>query len=416
MKNGWKKIQFEYIYKEPSRNGLTRPRKVRGKGYKMVNMGELFRHDRINNPPMELVPMNKKEIENYSLKKGDLLFARQSLVASGAGKCSIIKSVPEITTFESHLIRVRLNTSIANPFFYYYYFNSPPGFGKIQSIVNQVAAAGIRGSELAKLIIDLPPKQVQDKVTCLLSDYDDLIENNSKRIRILEKIAKMIYEEWFEKFRFPGHQNIKMVDSELGFIPEGWNIIGIYNFSDIKFGYPFKSKLFTEDSKLKPVVRIRDIQNNKTNTYTNEDVTEEYAIHKKDILIGMDGIFHMCLWSNSKSYLNQRVARLRPKDGMSYFFLYYSIRPNILRLNNEIVGTTVQHLSQKDFKNMIIIKPSSKILNEFNKITYNILNEIILLRAKNINLQKTRDLLLPKLINGEIDVSDLNINIPEEDA
>ena len=222
--NNWINIPFEDLYAEPSRNGLNRPRRVRGNGYRMVNMGELFACDRIRDLEMDLVPMNEAEKEKYSLKQGDLLFARQSLVAEDAGKCSIILETPQLTTFESHLIRVRLNERKAAPLFYYYYFVSPQGKSNVQSLVMQVAAAGIRGSELARLRIPLPPVLKQQKIASILSAYDDLIENNTRRIKILEEMAQMLYREWFVNFRFPNHENVKMIESELGLIPEGWEM------------------------------------------------------------------------------------------------------------------------------------------------------------------------------------------------
>jgi len=192
----------------------------------MVNMGEIFAYDRINNPKMELVEMNDKELGSFSLKRGDLLFARQSLVVEGAGKCSIVLEVPETTTFESHLIRVRLDPTKVDSKFYYYYFQSYVGKGKIRSLVNQVAAAGIRGSELAKLPIHYLPLEQQRKIADILSAYDDLIENNTRRVELLEGMARALYREWFVEFRFPGHGALE------GGVPQGWTAgrLGDYCF------------------------------------------------------------------------------------------------------------------------------------------------------------------------------------------
>ena len=132
------------------------------------------------------------------------MFARQSLKLEGAGKCSIVLSTPEITTFESHLIRVRLDKSKVDPLFYYYYFSSDAGKGNVQSLVYQVAAAGLRGSELAKLPIPYPPLSIQRRIAAILSAYDDLIEVNQQRIDALEAAAQALYREWFVEFRFPG--------------------------------------------------------------------------------------------------------------------------------------------------------------------------------------------------------------------
>src|SRR5689334_21589738 len=127
---------FEELFSIPLRNGLTRPKAVRGSGTKMINMGEMFAYSRIRNIHADRDPFLEKE-ENYLLENGDLLFARQSLVLSGAGKCSIFIGDNEPVTYEGHIIRARLNKEIADPFFYYYFFNSPIGRSAIEGIVDQ---------------------------------------------------------------------------------------------------------------------------------------------------------------------------------------------------------------------------------------------------------------------------------------
>jgi len=172
----WETVPFEKLYAESSRNGLSRSKADRGQGYKMVNMGELFAYSRISNEDMERVQMSLDEIRNFSLVSGDLLFARQSLVASSVGKCSIFLDVKETTTFESHIIRVRLNKKSTVPDFYFHLFNSDFGFSAIRSLVTQIAAAGIRGSELARILVPLPPTlEEQRAIADALSEVDDQI-------------------------------------------------------------------------------------------------------------------------------------------------------------------------------------------------------------------------------------------------
>lgn len=143
-------VKLYELLQSPSRNGLTKPKAIRGSGVKMIAMGEIFANSildtRIN---MDRVPINEKELKNYSIQPQDILFARQSLVLDGAGKCVIVKNIVEQTVFESHLIRI--NQKKANPYFIYYLFNSSLGKNKIRSITEQVAAAGIRGSDLIKI-------------------------------------------------------------------------------------------------------------------------------------------------------------------------------------------------------------------------------------------------------------------------
>lgn len=175
-----KQVQFEEVLKEPIRNGLTKPKAIRGSGVKMISMGEIFAHNRISKIAMDRVPVTDKEFSNCSIKAGDLLFARQSLVLDGAGKCSIVTEVTEDTVFESHLIRARIDGKKANPYFLYYYFNSHEGRENIKTIVEQVAAAGIRGSDLIKLWIPCPDIDIQNQVASILDTVDRKIELNRK--------------------------------------------------------------------------------------------------------------------------------------------------------------------------------------------------------------------------------------------
>ena len=179
-------VRFGELYDIPSSNGVSRPRSVRGEGFHMINMGELFAYNIINEMPMDRVKLSEAEQAKFLVCPNDLLFARQSLVASGAGKCSIVNNIIEPTTFESHLIRVRLKKCY-NSRYYYYLFSLP--YNPIKTIVNQCAQAGIRGSELVKIKVPLPTKDVQDKIACILSTYDDLIEKNNRKIEILQDLS-----------------------------------------------------------------------------------------------------------------------------------------------------------------------------------------------------------------------------------
>lgn len=192
---------FEALFEAPIRNGLTKPKSVRGEGYKMINMGELFRFSRIKNVQMDRVPLNDKEKATSMVKIGDLLFARQSLVRDGAGQCSIFLGDDEDVCFESHLIRCRLNNEISNPLFYYYYFSSRLGKVAIDAIVEQGAgAAGIRGSDLAKVLVPDVEKCHQDKIAKILNQLDCKIELNDQINQTLELLAQAIFKSWFIDF------------------------------------------------------------------------------------------------------------------------------------------------------------------------------------------------------------------------
>ena len=191
----WEKDTFENLYLIPSKNGLTKPSSIRGSGYKMINMGELFENDKIGNIPMALVPLSDAEKSNNKVEVGDLLFARQSLVISGAGKNSIVVETNEYTTFESHLIRVRLNTAKANALFYHYYLNMP--FSPVKSIINYANQAGIKGSDLAKIHVVVPSIEEQKAIVAKIEEEEKYVNACQTLIEInKQKISDKIKSIW----------------------------------------------------------------------------------------------------------------------------------------------------------------------------------------------------------------------------
>ena len=238
---------FGELFAEPTRNGLNRPKAVRGSGVKIASMGELFAHSRLCNVPMERVPLSPSEAEKFLLEDGDLLFARQSLVLEGAGKCSLFLGDDEPVTFESHVTRVRLDPRKAHPGYYFYYLQSHHGQSAIRSIVEQGAgASGIRGSDLATLQVQWQPLPTQRAIAHVLGTLDDKIELNRRMNETLEAMARALFKSWFVDFdpvlakidgRWRPGESLpglpadlyhlfpdRLVDSELGEIPEGWEV------------------------------------------------------------------------------------------------------------------------------------------------------------------------------------------------
>ena len=231
----------------------------------------------------------------------------------------------------------------------------------------------------------------------------------TQRIRILEEMAQALYREWFVKFRFPGHENVEMVESELGLVPEGWGVKNLFDIADVTYGFPFKSKLFTAEPVGKAVIRIRDLKTNGTKTYTTQETLQKYIVKDGDLLVGMDGDFHMCKWAGGEACLNQRVVRFRPKHTLPAYCLFLALEKPIHYFDSTIVGTTVAHLGDKNLKSIQLVIPPPHTLCFVQDIFDALFNLEINLRIKNTTLRRTRDLLLPKLISCEVDVSNLEI-------
>ena len=390
----WDKIKFSNLYSIESKNGLTKPSRVRGSGYKMINMGELFSYDRIYDIPMELVPLTEREKCSSKVESGDLLFARQSLVLEGAGKCSIVMDVSPLTVFESHLIRVRLDSKRANPLFYYYYFKSPQS--PIKSIVSQCAQSGIRGSDLGELSVDFPVLEIQNRIANILSNYDDLIENNQKQIKLLEEAAQRLYKEWFVDLRFPGYENTPVING----VPQGWKRERLVDIADVQYGFAFDGSLFNSDGNGMPIIRIRNIPDGITKDYTTEEADEQYIVKNGDIVVGMDGEFHINSWSGADAYLVQRTCRIKPHNSGMNGYLLQAIYEPIKFFESTVVGATVAHLGKKHIDTITIFTAPEEMYKPFQQY----FNKRQLLSNQNQRLAEARDRLLPKLMSGELEV------------
>lgn len=159
----------------------------------MVNMGEAFAYDVIRDQECELAPLTDAERIRFLLDEGDLLFVRQSLKYEGAGRCVYVGAGSGSRTWESHLIRARLNSKVADSRFYFYYFRSPRGRKNIETIVHQVAAAGIRGSDLQGLLVPCPPLREQEAMADVLCALDDKIAVNERIAATTRELGLALY-------------------------------------------------------------------------------------------------------------------------------------------------------------------------------------------------------------------------------
>lgn len=404
----WKNVKVEDILLVPSRNGLTKPSAIRGKGVKMIAMGELFAHPIIRDIETDRVPVTEKELQSSNIEVDDLLFARQSLSLEGAGKCSIIKEVKEPTVFESHLIRLRINKKLADSWFVYYYFNSYKGKHSIQNIVNQVAAAGIKGSDLVKLVIPLPPLDIQKGISSTLFDFDDKIAVNRRICENLEAQAQALFKHWF--IDFAPFKNGKFVESELGMIPEGWRVGKFTDIFDLGSGGTPKTseKLYWEDGSI-PFFSPKDV-NGVYCFDTEKHITEKGLNNCSSSLYSKNTIFITCRGTVGKiamaavpMAMNQSNYAILSNKGYSHYFAYLMTVSIVKKLKFKANGAVFDAITSKDFKEQIII-PNLNVVNRFDSIIQPIFDNILNIGFENLRLSTLRDALLPKLMSGQIKV------------
>jgi type I restriction enzyme, S subunit len=276
-------------------------------------------------------------------------------------------------------------------------------------IINTAQGAANQASITLESILGykflLPPLPTQRRIASILSAYDELIEVNNQRIKLLEETARQLYKEWFVRMRFPEYKKAKFVKG----VPEGWEVKSLYDIAEVTYGFPFQSELFNDKGEGIPVIRIRDLIEGSISTFTTEIADEKYYAEDGDILVGMDGDFHYCKWAAGRVWINQRNVRFRPlpKSNISRYFLYHVTKPHIEFLNEIIVGTTVAHLSATDLKKMKLLIPNEELLSAFKQISEPIYEQEIVLKQQNTQLRQIRDRLLPRLVSGKLAVKPL---------
>ena len=265
-----------------------------------------------------------------------------------------------------------------------------------KKISQGAAQDNLSWEKLSTILFPAPPIEVQTKIADILSTYDNLIENNKKQIKLLEEAAQRLYKEWFVDLRFPGHENVKIVNG----VPEGWMRERLVDLVDVQYGYAFDGSLFNTAKNGMPIIRIRNIPSGNTGDYTTEEADSQYVIHNGDILVGMDGEFHFNSWSGPDAYLVQRTCSFRPHNSEMRGYLLQAIHAPIKYFENTVVGATVAHLGKKHIDTINVLTCPTNLYVPFQ--SYYERRQLLL--NQNWLLAEARDRLLPKLMSGEIEV------------
>jgi type I restriction enzyme, S subunit len=387
-------VSFEELFSKPLRNGLTRPKAVRGSGTKMINMGELFAHTRIKNIQADRVPLSKVE-DSYLLEEGDLLFARQSLVLAGAGKCSIFICDDEPITYEGHIIRARLNKEIADPFFYYYFFNSPIGRDAIHSIVEQVAAAGVRGSDLAKLKVPCISLPEQRAIAEVLGSLDDKIELNRRMNAMLEQLAQAVFQECF----------MDNPDAEC------WGNGSILEFADLLSGGTPRTEEPSYWNGDIDWVSAKDVGNakglfllstEKKITQTGIDHSSTKILPEKTTIVTARGTVGAYCLLGRRMAMNQTNYGLKAKDGVGDYFVFFTLKNMVEQLRQQSYGTIFDTITTRTFRDSLCAQPPVELIRKFEREVSPFMDAILNNQEQSQTLANLRDTLLPKLMRGEM--------------
>ncbi len=431
VRDGWHEIPFAQLLAEPVRNGIYKKKEFHGRGVKIVNMREIFAYPRLRDVHMKRVELSEREKHRSSVIKGDLLFARRSFVAEGAGKCSVVLEADEPTTFESSIIRARPDPTKAYSLFLYYYFSSTSGLHALDSIRRQVAVAGITGSDLVRLNILVPPLPEQRAIAHILGTLDDKIELNRRMNETLEDMARALFKSWFVDFdpvrakmegRDPGLPKHladlfpdRLVDSELGPIPEGWEVSEIGREVDVVGGSTPSTKepAFWEEGNVhwatpKDLSRIQSpvlIETERKITSAGLQKISSGLLPVGTVLMSSRAPVGYLAIAQVPLAVNQGFIAMKCSERISKEYTLSWCYENMDIIKANAGGTTFQEISKRNFRPLKVIVPTTGILKEYDSIVNPLFEKITLNVHESHTLAAQRDTLLPKLVSGELQVN-----------
>lgn len=303
------------------------------------------------------------------------------------------------------------NTNNENMLFIYYYLKNM----KLNLYNSDAAVPGLNKHHLERCYCIIPDLVTQEKIADILSTYDDLIENNNRRIEILEQMAQEIYKEWFVRFRFPGHEKVKFVNG----LPEGWEVVKLGDFVNIKGGKRLPTgKDFCIEQTEHPYIRIRDISKYKFIPLTENmmyidnatfNILNRFTVKKGDLLISIVGTIGLvaCVGSTlNGANLTENCVNITEVRHFTKSYLYHYLKSSQGQgeLYSGIVGVSQPKLPIYNIKKFKLLKPSQKLIIDFTNLVADIDSKMNNLLEQNQNLIKQRDLLLPRLMSGKLEV------------
>jgi type I restriction enzyme S subunit len=355
--------------------------------------------------------------KEFILKRGDFLIVLTDLTQNAP-----ILGSPAFITEDNKFLHnqrlgkiVNLKKSELDASFLYYLFNSERVRSQIKASATGATVRHTAPDRIYAVEVELPPLPVQRTIAGILSAYDDLIENNTRRIAILEEMARALYHEWFVKFRFPGHENVKMVESELGMIPEGWEIKSVGEAMRILGGGTpsTKENEFWDDGD---IVWFSPTDLTSTGTMFISDsakkITSAGLQHSSarvfpaySVMMTSRATIGVVAINTKPACTNQGFITCLATERLSAYQIYHWIEQNRQKIISLASGATFKEINKATFRQLPVIVPPVDVSQRFNEAVHPIYKVVENLISRNTSLRRARDLLLPRLISGEIDVS-----------
>jgi type I restriction enzyme, S subunit len=429
--------EYLYIKGRIGWKGLKKSEYLSESNYRIIN-GESLESDGINWNRCGYVSEERyNESPDIMLKKGDILISKDGTI----GKIGYVTNLDVPTTVASGIFVIRNEKEdIIDTDFLYYYFKSNYFKSFVAARTEGSVIPHLYQKDFVEMEFSLFDLGIQKKASYILKMLDYRIQNNNLINNKLQSISQLLFKQWFIDFEFPNEEGVpykssggEMVDSELGMIPNGWEVVSLGDYINIKHGYAFKSKYFIDEETERILLTPGNFKtgggflNKKFKYYSIDgELKEDFILNKSDLIVTMtdlskdgDTLGYPAFIPEFKDKLllhNQRLGKVENINNvLSKSYIYMIMCSDLYRhyILATATGSTVKHTAPKRILEYKFALPcnSVQLLMLFNNIIENYTDKSNDIISENLCLNKLRDLLLPKLMNGEIDLSNLEINI-----
>jgi len=344
------------------------------------------------------------ELDRFGLKYGDIVMCE----GGEPGRCAIWQEQVPGMMIQKALHRIRPHKCL-DPRYLFYNFLYKGKTGRFSPLFTGATIKHLPREKLALVEVEIPPMPTQERIAANLSAYDDLIENNRRRIQLLEQASRLLYKEWFVHLRFPGHEHVKITDG----VPEGWKKKPLSEIANFRLGKMLDQKKNRGD--LMPYlanVNVRwgefDFDNLREMRFESHEI-EKYGLKYGDIVMCEGGEPGRCaIWKGQipSMMIQKAIHRIRSHGDVDYRFLYHSLyhRGKSGHLSGLFTGATIKHLPREKLAKVEIEISTPNVMCLFLEHIDPIEKQIGILQTGIRRASEARDLLLPRLMNGEIPV------------
>lgn len=394
------------------RNGVNYNKSSFGEGVKIVGVSNFKDYTKPKYDELEQINPDGTVTERNMLHDGDIVFVRSNGNRELIGRSLFIEQPPEEITHSAFTIRLRFRIHDVYPKFYAYFFRTPLIRHALTAQGGGTNINNLNQDILNALEVPLPPLWVQRRIASMLSAYDELIENSQRRIKILESMASVLYREWFVNVRFPG--SAPRVPAALGKIPQGWEVKTVADAFVISGGGTPSRKVgeFWEGGT---VQWYSPSDLTRAGTMFMDDSGDHITEHglarssarifpARSVMLTSRATIGAIAINTRPACTNQGFITCLPNERVPLYFLFHWLTENVPTFQRMASGATFKEISRGVFKTIEFIQPPGGLVRRFEEAVVPMAEQILTLQRQIQNLRRTRDLLLPRLLSGQIDV------------